>query len=121
MEDFFRLHSAPIGSLKEGQLPEILRPKFDSDSEFKDVLLMEFQGKNQGIPYSIDILTVCNEIHCFPSSFIVQPGTSTTCVFRSFKRFRIAQNHQNTENGIPVVIFKNNKLWSTKRILILEE
>ena len=115
MEDFFLSESAPIGSLK-GQLPEILRPTFDSESQFKDVVVMQFSGKK--IPYSVEICTVSNEIHCFPSSFIVHPNTVISVVFRSLHRHKIAKSDQ---GGSPIVIFRNQQQWFTMHLQILEE
>ena len=107
--DFFRKESAPIGSLK-GQLPDMLRPTFDNEDTFKDVLVMVFEGKNS--PYHVDICTVCNEIHCYPSSFVVHPNTSIHVVFRSLFRHKI----QKSTEGSPIVVFKNKQNWFIKYI-----
>ena len=113
-EDYLRKHSEPIGALKEGHLPDILRPHFD-EADFKDVLVMSFQPKS--IPYTVDVLTICNEIHCYPAQFVVQDIPISVC-FRSYKRHRIATTQEAT--GYPVVIYKNNQYWFTKRLSTAE-
>eukprot|EP00835_Amoeboradix_gromovi_P003698 NODE_254_length_12812_cov_0.286872.p9 type:complete len:118 gc:universal NODE_254_length_12812_cov_0.286872:2789-2436(-) len=111
--DFFIKKSAPIGSLK-GQLPDILRPSFDTDTIYKDVIVMVFEGRK--VPYSVDICTLCNEIHCYPSSFVVYPNTNVNVVFRSLSRQKIAR----ADKGSPIVVFKNKQQWFTKHIQSME-
>ena len=114
VSEFFMKESAPIGSLK-GQLPDILRPNFDNENEFKDVIIMQFEGKK--VPYAVDITTVCNEIHCFPSSFVVYPKMSIHVVFRSLLRHKIKKS----ERGSPIVVFKNQQQWFIKYLETTED